>query len=168
MIHDFPAGICTLSFLQKFNYPPMIFMTAYTEFNFISSVTKTTLTPSFYPYVALSQLESTFLSRVENMLLHTIDYLYFTYVIFPKLDEVVSTSFENLPPLLELAERNIITIFNYNVAVHGMYTNRISFIFKKCSPVVSSSLDEGMKQLPPNVIPVGGLQIEKPKALTGV
>lgn len=143
VIHDFPAGICMLSFLQKFNYPPMIFMTAYAEYNFISYITKTTVTPSFYPYVALDELQPTFLSRVENMLLHAIDYICYNYFIFPKLDKIVSSSFENLPPLQELAERSIITMFNYDAAV------------------------EGIRQLPPNVIGVGGLQIEKPKPLTG-
>lgn len=105
----------------------MIFMTAYAEYNFISYVTKTTVTPSFYPYVALDELQPTFLSRVENILLHAIDYMCYTYIIYPRLDKLVSTSFENLPPLQELAERSIITLFNYDAAVEGnFYTNFIN------------------------------------------
>ncbi|KAJ6642230.1 UDP-glucuronosyltransferase 1-6 [Pseudolycoriella hygida] len=144
VIHDFPAGICMLSFLQKFNYPPLVFMTAYAEYNFIAYVTKTVLTPAYSPYATLAELKPTFLARLENFLLHTVDYFYYKFIIFPEMDRIVSSSFENLPPLMELAERTIITMFNYDAAI------------------------DGVRQLPPNVIGVGGLQIEKPKELTGV
>lgn len=99
-------------------------MTAYAEYNFIALVTKTALTPSFTPYVALAELKPTFLGRLENFMLHFIDYLYYHYIVFPKLDAIVSSTFENLPPLLELADRSAITMFNYNAAIDGIYSDR--------------------------------------------
>lgn len=98
----------------------MIFMTAYAEYNFIGYNTKTALTPSFSPYVALSELKQTFFGRLENFLLNVIDYLGYTYIIFPELDRIVSSSFENLPPLMDIAERSILTMFNYDAAVDGI------------------------------------------------
>lgn len=97
----------------------MIFMTAYAEYNFIAYITKTILTPSYSPYVALEELKPTFLGRLENFLLNVVDNLFHTYFIFPQLDKIVSSSFDNLPPLIELAERSIVTMFNYAPAVDG-------------------------------------------------
>lgn len=99
----------------------MIFMTAYAEYNFIAYTTKTALNPAFSPYVWIPELKPTFFGRLENFLLHLIDYLYYEYFIFPELDRIVSSSFENLPPLTELAERSILTMFNYDVAVDGIF-----------------------------------------------
>lgn len=95
-------------------------MTAYAEYNFIAYSTKTVLTTSFTPYVALPGLTPTFLGRLENALLHYVDYLYYSYVVFPELDRIVSSSFKNLPPLLELAQRSVLTMFNYDAAVDGI------------------------------------------------
>ncbi len=102
-------------------------MTAYAEYNFISYITKTTLSPSYSPYVALDKLKPTFLGRLENFLLHAVDSLYYSYFVFPELDRIVSSSFKNLPPLLELAERSILTMFNYDVAVDGMVLRQCKF-----------------------------------------
>lgn len=100
----------------------MICMTAYAEYNFIAYTTKTMISPSYSPYVTVSDIKPTFLGRIENFLLHTIDYFYYTYKIFPEADAIVSSSFENLPPLMKLAERSILSMFNYAPVVDGILT----------------------------------------------
>lgn len=121
VIHDFPAGICLLSLLDKFNNPPMIFMTASADYSLISYFTKSASTPALLPHPALETPKSTFFGRIENFLLHLVDYLYYHYYIFPECDKIVATEFANLPPLIELAERGIISMLNYDAAVNGIY-----------------------------------------------
>lgn len=103
-------------------------MSAYAEYNFIAYSTKSVLTTSFSPYVALHELRPTFLGRLENFMLHVIDYIYYSYIIFPEMDKIVSSSFKNLPPLIELAERSIITMFNYDAAIDGMIVTQIHLL----------------------------------------
>ena len=126
VIHDFPAGICLLAFLQKFNYPPMIFVTAYGDYNFIAYATKTAVTPALNTYIMVRQPQNSFLRRLENFLLNLYDYISYIYLIFPACDKMLSTSFSNLPPLMELAQRNVITLFNYEPVVDG----KKKFIFR--------------------------------------
>lgn len=120
VIHDFPSGICLLSFLEKFNNPPLIHMTAYGDYNFIAYTTKTALIPSLSAHIMLHELKPTFLGRIENFLLHVYDYVYYNYVVYPEFDKIVASSFRNLPPLKKLAQRSILSIFNYNAAIDGI------------------------------------------------
>lgn len=95
-------------------------MTAFSDFNFIAYTTKSALTPSLSPHLMMQEPKSTFLGRLENFLLNVVDYFYYNYYIFPECDKIVATSFKNLPPLTQLAQRSILTIFNYDAAVDGI------------------------------------------------
>lgn len=97
----------------------MIHMTAYGDFNFIAYTTKSALTPSLSAHIMLHELKPTFLGRIENYLLHVFDYVYYNYVVYPQLDRIVASSFKNLPPLKQLAQRSILSLFNYNAAIDG-------------------------------------------------
>lgn len=96
-------------------------MTAYGDFNFIAYSTKSALTPSLSAHIMLHELRPTFSGRMENFLLHIYDYLYYNYVVYPELDKIVASSFKNLPPLKELAQQSILSIFNYNAAIDGTH-----------------------------------------------
>lgn len=97
----------------------MIFMTAYGDYNFIGYSTKSALIPSLSPHLMLKEPKSTFLGRLENFALYIYDYLYYHYYVFPEFDRIVAPSFKNLPPLIELAQRSILSIFNYDAAIDG-------------------------------------------------
>lgn len=95
-------------------------MTAYGDYNFIAYTTKSALVPSTDPHIMLREFQPTFFGRIENFLLHIFDYMYYNYVVYPQFDEIVAPSFKNLPPLKELAQRSIISIFNYDAAIDGI------------------------------------------------
>lgn len=105
----------------------MIHMTAYGDYNFIAYTTKSALTPSISAHIMLHELKPTFLGRIENFLLHVYDYVYYNYVVYPELDKIVGSSFKNLPPLKELAQRSILSIFNYNAAIDGIMIVRYEY-----------------------------------------
>lgn len=98
----------------------MIQMTAYGDYNFIAYSTKSALIPSLSAHIMLHELKPTFAGRIENFLLHMYDYVYYNYFVYPGFEKIVATSFKNLPPLKHLAQRSLISMFNYNAAIDGI------------------------------------------------
>lgn len=98
-------------------------MTAYGDYNFIAYTTKSALIPSKSAHILLHEMKPTFFGRMENFLLHIYDHVYYKYVVFPQYDKIVATSFKNLPPLIELAQRSILSMFNYDAAIDGWYSS---------------------------------------------
>lgn len=142
VIHDFNAGFCLLAFLEKFNNPPVISITAFNEMSTLARLMGNVLTPSISTLYAFKTLQKGFINRFVNYGMQVVDAAIREYYMNPKISKIVrdSTPF-NLPPAAELRKRTQLVMFNY-------------------SPVVDAGV-----QLSPNVIPVGGLQIHPVKPL---
>lgn len=96
-------------------------MTPSADYNLIAYFTKSALTPSLSPHINnLQEPKPTLFGRIENFLLHVVDYYNYYYYTFPECDKIVASSFKNLPPLTKLAQRSILTMFNYDAAVDGI------------------------------------------------
>ncbi|KAJ6646109.1 UDP-glucosyltransferase 2 [Pseudolycoriella hygida] len=146
VIHDFPASSCLLAFLSKFNYPPMIGMTAFSDFSVVPSTITSALVPSLSTHFLFKeQMTSTFFGRLQNFLLNAIVRLLQTVYVDPTMNEMVRKAVDGkykVLPVEQLRQRASLVLINYN------------------------ELIDGMVQLPPNVIGVGGLQIEEPRQLS--
>lgn len=139
-------GGCLIAFANKFKNVPIIGATAFND-NFRSNVfARHAVIPATTTYSFLDIDPKTFLGRTFNFLLHMADKISLHYDIIPKMTEIVrkSTSFKDSPSMLELGTKSILFLTNYDPAV------------------------DGIQQLPPNVIPVGGLQIKSANTLPEV
>lgn len=73
VIYDYTIGPCFLGFVHKFNYPPMIAVSA---FNYPSYTSEIAGGHQFYAYVAHQSLPATthrltFLQRLLNLVIYT-------------------------------------------------------------------------------------------------
>ena len=141
VIHDFGSSYCFLAFLHKFNYPPVITVSAWNGISTVAGVTGSVQTVSTSTFPFFKEFKRTFLKRVENYLFHALDHFLTEYYYFPKIDKILAKHFPNLPPIAQLRKNSTIVLFNHN-------------------PVV-----EQPEQFLPNVIGVGGLQIQPAKPL---
>ena len=107
----------------------------------IAGVTGSVQTVSISTFPFFKGIQRTFLQRVVNFLAHGFDQILTEYYYFPKIDKILSKQFKNLPPISELKRLSTVVLFNHN-------------------PVV-----EQPEQFLPNVIGVGGLQIQPAKPL---
>lgn len=139
-------GGCLIAFVNKFKDTPIIGATAYKDNFKLNSFAGTATIPSINPYPFVNSNPTTFLGRTFNFILHMADKIMVDFHSFPKTDAIIreSTSFKNSPSVSELGKRTVIYLTNYD-----------------------PSLD-GIQQLSPNVIPVGGLQIKPAKTLPEV
>lgn len=148
VIHDFPASSCLLTFLSKFNYPPLIGMTAFSDYSVVTSMIPSALIASTSTHFLFKETMSTsFWGRLQNFILHSVVLLIRELYVDPAMDKmvqkVVGGKYDILP-IKELRQTASLVLINYNEII------------------------DGAEQLPPNVIGVGGLQIQKPKTLSMV
>lgn len=126
----------------------MIGMTAFSDFSVVPSTIHSALIPSTSTnFMFKEDMTSTFSGRLQNFILNAIVRFLRVIYIDRVMDEMVSKAVDGKYQVLgveQLRQRATLLLINYN-----------EFI-------------DGVEQLPPNVIGVGGLQIQQPKQLSMV
>ncbi|XP_049547259.1 UDP-glycosyltransferase UGT5-like isoform X1 [Anopheles darlingi] len=137
VIYDFTCGPCVLGFLHKFNYPPLVSVTGFGVPQFTHQLVGGRKEPSVVPhFTQLTEHPMPFTQRLLNSAIHTFDALYRRFVFLPQVMDIAQRGFDfPLPALSELERRTLLMLTNSNPAL------------------------DPPESLPPNVIPVGGLQI---------
>ncbi|XP_035787469.1 UDP-glucuronosyltransferase 2B1-like [Anopheles albimanus] len=143
IIYDFTCGPCALGFLHKFNYPPLVSVTGFGVPQFTDQLVGGRKEPSVVPhFTQLTDHPMPFTERLLNSAIHTFDALYRRFVFLPQLTDIAQQGFNfPLPALSDLERRTLVMLTNSNPAL------------------------DPPESLPPNVIPVGGLQIVSPAPL---
>lgn len=143
VIHDFITQPTLLGFLHKFNYPPLVGATAFNGIGFSFNVAGSMIYPHIPFYFSKNKVD-TFIQRTENYLLHFYDMFIKKQLVYPNVQKKLDKLFPGLPDLRELDKKTKLVLFNFH-------------------PVVNV-----IEPLLPNVIAVGGLQIQEPKDLPAV
>lgn len=145
VLHDFAGAHCLLGFVAKFRNPPLISISASTCPIAISSASGNPQYPGYVPANHLNVgFQMNFLYRIYNTLLYIYDNFVRTVSMMPEQDRMARTYFKNENLNVETISRSsVLTMVNlppYDVLQPFFQT----------------------------VIPVGGLQIQKPKPLNEV
>lgn len=146
IIYDYLMGGCLIAFANKFENVPIIGMTAFNDNFRVNSFSGHAVVPSISSYAFYNHNPTTFFGRTFNFLLHMADKISIHCYAIPKMTKIIreSTSFKNTPSMLELGTKSVLYMTNYDPSV------------------------DGIQQIPPNVIAVGGLQIKPPTKLPEV
>lgn len=76
VLYDYTCGPCLLPFLHKFNYPPMIGVTAFNNPPSTQDVIGGHLYYAYNPYYSLYyDANMNFMQRVYNLFVHIMDYV---------------------------------------------------------------------------------------------
>ncbi|GAB0099856.1 hypothetical protein DMENIID0001_157460 [Sergentomyia squamirostris] len=142
IMHDYIAGPALLTLVEKFGNPPLIGATGFYGAGFTSASTGSILTPSFVQYAYVHTDLSTFYGRLINHLLVWLDYFVREYYIVPKINQSIKKDFGMLSDVREIEKRTKLILLNKHPAI------------------------DVVEPLLPNVIPVGGLQIQPSGALS--
>lgn len=132
---------CLLGFVHKFNNPPLVALTAFNALGTTVEYVGSFLQPSIVPHTFYREPRTSFLGRVDNYLLQLADYLHHVYWVTPQSTEIMQPFHPGMPDLAEIQKRTKLVLMNIDFSI------------------------ETPEPLLPNVIPVGGLHIEKPKPL---
>ncbi|XP_049297584.1 UDP-glucosyltransferase 2-like [Anopheles funestus] len=144
VLHDFTCGPCLLGLLHKFKYPPLVSVTAFNNPPYSTEVIGGHKFYSYVPFYSLSYgTEMNFFQRVHNTLLSLTDVFYRNCISNPRIDTMMREYFryDDLPYAPELHQRSKLMLVNAHYSID----------FPESSP--------------PNLIPVGGLQIREPAPL---
>ncbi|KAG4070514.1 hypothetical protein HA402_012304 [Bradysia odoriphaga] len=141
---DYTCEPCLIGFSKKFNYPPTVGLSAFSvphyTYRYIGGHRQFSYVPHF---VAEYGGKMDFFQRLDNFLLYMWDDWYSSYKVLPQLDTAMKAAFNDphLPGGRTLLQKMILTLCNTHFSI------------------------EKLEPLPPNIIPVGGLQIQEPKPL---
>ncbi|KAJ6634327.1 UDP-glucosyltransferase 2, partial [Pseudolycoriella hygida] len=143
IVYDYTLGPCLLGFLHRFNYPVLIGATPFNNPPYTPNVVGGHNQFSYQPYLTSKFTNKmTIGERFYNLVLYAVDHYYREYYLLPALEHISKEVFgSDCPNVKELEQRTQIAL----VSTHP-------------------SLDFA-EPLPPNVIPIGGLQIADPKPL---
>ncbi|XP_059612716.1 uncharacterized protein LOC132259181 [Phlebotomus argentipes] len=138
VIHDFLAGGIMLPFATKFNNPPIVALTAFFSAEFTASFTGGTLNTAYVPYLINSGADLTsFLGRTNNFILTHLDYFLREYYLAPLSNRLLSQEFPWDVDIRELMSQSKIVLLNKHPGL------------------------DVLEPIMPNVISVGGLQIQR-------
>ncbi|GAB0099857.1 UDP-glucuronosyltransferase [Sergentomyia squamirostris] len=141
VIYDFMVGGVMLPFVQKFNYPPVVALTAFYSASYAAPIVGGTLHPAFVPSIVSSDKPGGFLSRLENFLVTHLDYFLREFYVNPKLNKILKEKFPWAKDVRELNQLAKIVLLNKHAGMDVI------------EPAFS------------NIIPVGGMQIQRTKTL---
>ncbi|XP_059613971.1 UDP-glycosyltransferase UGT5-like [Phlebotomus argentipes] len=138
VIHDFMVSGILLPFAKKFNNPPIIALTAFFSVEYSASVVGGTLNTAYVPYIINNDGDlNTLLGRTNNFLLAYLDYFMREYYIAPKLNKILTNEFSWDVDIRELNKLSKIVMLNKHPGL--------------------DIIEEAF----PNIISVGGLQIQR-------
>ncbi|XP_055702672.1 UDP-glycosyltransferase UGT5-like [Phlebotomus papatasi] len=142
IIYDFMVGGIMLPFVQKFNNPPVIALTAFYSVEFGASIVGGTLNPSFIPYIVNHDGDLTsFFGRVNNFVLTFLDYFLKECYMPYKLNALLRKEMPWAKDIRELNQLAKIVLLNKHPGLD----------------IIEPAF--------PNVISVGGMQIQRNKGL---
>ncbi|GAB0099858.1 UDP-glucuronosyltransferase [Sergentomyia squamirostris] len=141
IIYDYIIGPHLLPFVEKFGNPPLMGATAFYSASISSQLTGAPLTPSFVPSGFFYIETSTFLDRVMNHVMVYLDHIMKEYFLAAEINNAIRKDFPKGSDVRDIQTRTKLVLVNKNPAVDIMET------------------------IMPNVIPVGGLQVQRTKSL---
>lgn len=145
VLYDYLVGPCLLVLVDKFKSPPLISLTAYITPSSTSIFGGSMFYPSFIPYtLGQYDVKMSLSERILNTIYYLFEHSYRQIFATPKLDRLVRSKYPNMTYLGDLEQRSQISLINSNPVIDYV------------EPVL------------PNVIAVGGLQIQAPQALPEV
>lgn len=132
--------------MPKFKYPPLISLTALNDASVAISMMNNVLITSTSTHFTLKSLKTSFFGRLENYLMQITDYTLRMHYLYPKIDQVLREkgNLSGLPATESISRLSKLAMINHDPAI------------------------DTPEQFAPNVIGVGGLQIETVKPLTKV
>lgn len=124
----------------------MVAITPSNDVTLASAMIGGILAPSTSTHYTYKYLKIDFLDRVDNYLMQVVDYHIRKWYIYPLQDKIIREQSEmiDIPPVDELQRLTKLVMINYHPAI------------------------DTPEFLPPNVIPVGGMQIRPAKPLPEV
>lgn len=144
ILFDFSCGPYLLGFLHKFNYPPLVGLSAFSVPPYVYDYIGGHRQPAYVSHFVLHYgNDMTFFQRLHNQFVMLSEDLYQQFFSFPRQFELMKKAFASpdLPCIEELNSKMVLALVNTHFAV------------------------ETVEPLPQNVIPVGGLQIIAPQPL---
>lgn len=141
MVFDFTLGQSLLAFVEHFQFPPLISVSALSLPPSIVTASSTQLFPSYISHFSITStpasLRAKMSERFVNMIYHTFDWFYRKYVFMKNENSRVGQVFVGNKLKLELLEYSDLVLINREFAFDDVLA------------------------LPPNVVPVGALQLER-------
>lgn len=142
ILYDYIIGPYLLGFVHKFNYPPLIGLSAFHNPPITMDLMSNHYFPAYIPYHSTTYSPvMNFWERLENTLILIADTAYRRLVYIPRIDTLVRPYFPNMSYLGDISKHTSLAFVNAHPA-----TNYV-------------------EPLPPNIIEVGGMQILDPKPL---
>uniref|UniRef100_A0A2C9GUN2 UDP-glycosyltransferases domain-containing protein n=1 Tax=Anopheles culicifacies TaxID=139723 RepID=A0A2C9GUN2_9DIPT len=144
VLYDFGCGPCLLPLLHKFNYPPLVSLTAFSNPPYSVDIVGGHKHYAYTPHFALPySFDMSFAERAYNTYLCLWDAGLRMFDVMPKLDAMVRErfAFENLPYIQDIERRTVLMLVNTNPTF------------------------DAPEPLAPNVIPIGGAHIKSPEPL---
>lgn len=146
VIHDFTGEQVLLGFLDRFNNPPLISVTAFGLPPFIYAVSGTTVFPSYFPHYSTDFIEHmTLAERIKNTFFHIFDWIYREFCYLKKQNALIKQYFgDNYRSVKEYERNSTLVVVNTH-----------------------PSLDYSIP-VPPNVLLCAGLHTKQKEPLTPV
>lgn len=146
IIHDFTESQVLLGFVDHFQYPPLVSISAFSIPPYTYQVTGIPTFPSFMPHLVSDYTpDMGFYRRGWNFVYYAFDWFYRKYVVMVNVNRKAKKLFgPQLPQIQEIEKRTQLTLVNIDFSI------------------------DYPQLLPPNVIPVGGLQIGRTEEMPKV
>lgn len=141
VVFDFTLGQALLAFVEHFQFPPLISISPLSLPSSLATASSTQILPSFIPHFSVTSTPATLRAKMSerfmNMIYHTFDWFYRKYVFMKNENSRVGKVFPENKLKLELLEYSHLVLINCEFAFNDVLA------------------------LPPNVVPVGALQVER-------